>query len=179
MEEQVICAGFGGQGIMFIGKLLAQVLMVAGNDVTWMPSYGAEVRGGTAHCMVIVSDKKIASPLVSEPRTCIVMNTPSFNKYEPKVKKKGKLFVNVSLIDKRSERDDIEIIEVPATEVANSLGNVRVANMVMLGAYIANSKIINKTRIIEGLRPFLGSKKEDLFKINCAAFKKGVELTHA
>ena len=178
MEEQIICAGFGGQGIMFIGKLLAQVLMVAGKEVTWMPSYGAEVRGGTAHCMVIVSNRKIASPLVSEPASCIVMNTPSFNKYEPKVKKGGRLFVNTSLIDKRSGRDDIEIVEVPATEVANSLGNVRVANMVMLGAYIANGKIIDKTRIIETLPPFLGSKKKNLFKINCAAFEKGVELTH-
>ena len=138
MKEEIIFAGFGGQGIMLMGKALSYAAMNNGKHVTWMPSYGAEVRGGTAHSMVIISDEIIASPVVKEPSMCIVMNRPSLQKFETKVKKNGFLIVNKSLIDIDAERKDIDILNIPATSMASELGNLKVANMVMLGALLVS-----------------------------------------
>ena len=178
MEKQIICAGFGGQGILFMGKLLAQVAMTEGKEITWMPSYGAEMRGGTANCMVVVSRQKIASPIVSFPTSCIVMNAPSFDKFEPRLKSEGNLFINTSLISQNSKRNDIEVIGVPATEITDTLGNARVANVVMVGAYIAKTDTVEEENIIEALGSLLTGKKKELLKINYRAFQKGVESVH-
>ena len=137
LYEEVIIAGFGGQGIMLAGKLLAQTAMKNGNDVTYMPAYGAEVRGGTANSMVIVSDEPIASPLVSKPNSLIAMNKASLNKFAPRVKVGGLLIMNSSLIDSEPEVDDtIDVLAVPADEIALELGNKKFANMVAMGAYL-------------------------------------------
>ncbi|MFH1406825.1 MAG: 2-oxoacid:acceptor oxidoreductase family protein, partial [Candidatus Omnitrophota bacterium] len=135
MLEKVIFSGFGGQGVLFMGKLLASSCMNDGLHVTWMPSYGAEVRGGTAHSMVVVSDDAIASPAIFNPTSVIAMNEPSLLKFEQKIMPGGLLVLNTSLISRFPSRKDIEVLEIPATDTADKLGSTKVANMVCLGAY--------------------------------------------
>ncbi len=135
MEERIIIAGFGGQGVMAMGQLLTYAGMIEGKHVSWLPSYGPEMRGGTANCSVIVSSEPVGSPVVVNSTTAIVMNKPSLDKFEPSVNKGGRLFINSSLIEQKSKRDDIEVYYISANEIADELGNMRVANMVMLGAY--------------------------------------------
>ena len=141
MKEEFILAGFGGQGILFCGKLLAFTGMHNGLHITFMPSYGAEVRGGTAHCHVVLSDQPVASPVVDNPSICITMNSLAMNKFTPKVRPGGLLVLNSSLIDTKPTRQDIEVLEVPATQVADDLGDLRVANMVILGALLARKHL--------------------------------------
>jgi len=128
MKEEILFAGFGGQGIMFMGKAIAYAAMNEGKHVTWIPSYGAEVRGGTAYSMVVISDEAIASPLIKEPTICVAMNSPSFQKYEAKVKTKGLLIINRSLIDSEAKRKDIEILNIPITALASEAGDHRIGN---------------------------------------------------
>ena len=136
LYEELIIAGFGGQGIMLIGKLLAQTAMNCGKEVTYMPSYGAEVRGGTANCMLVISDSEIACPVVSNPNSMIIMNKASLTKFTPSLKNNGLLILNSSLINIEPVVDDsIEVIRLPADEIAVELGNIKAANMVALGAY--------------------------------------------
>src|SRR3989338_680021 len=125
-REEIICAGFGGQGIMLMGKLLSYAGMKRRYNVTWMPSYGAEVRGGTAHCMVVISDKDIPSPILDKPDICIVMNAPSMIKFERSVKKGGLLIINTSLIPDKLRRRDLNVIKLPFTDIAQRLGSIRV-----------------------------------------------------
>lgn len=171
--EDVVMAGFGGQGLMFIGKLLAYSAMKEGRHVTWIPSYGIEMRGGTANCTVIISSDPIGSPVVAYPRSAIVMNQPSFETFRPRVSRKGIIFMNTSLITPEEKRKDITVIEVPANEIAIEIGNERVANMVMLGAYIASKKVVRKESILEGLRYVLGEERQHLFEVNRKAFERG------
>ena len=152
LHERIVAAGFGGQGIMLLGKLIASAGMLEGREVTYIPSYGAEVRGGTAHCMVIVSDREIASPLVSAPATALVMNHPSLTKFEPRIKPGGLLVVNTSLMLAPPTRTDIEIAPIAATETADELGAIQAANMVMLGAYLARRPVVKPETIVEVLR---------------------------
>ena len=175
MREELIFAGFGGQGIMFMGKLLSHVAMNSGKFVTWMPSYGAEVRGGTAHSMVVISDDAIASPIVKEPSICVVMNRPSLKKFEPKVKPKGILIINKSLIDIDAKRTDIDILEIPATEMAFSLGNLRVSNMIILGALLAKWDIMPIESLIDSLTYMIPKKRKDMIRINQDAIRRGYE----
>lgn len=175
MREEIIFAGFGGQGIMLMGKLLAYASMFNGRFVTWMPSYGAEVRGGTAHSMVIISDKSIPSPVVTNPTCCIVMNRPSLDKFEQRLQKHGLLIINSSLIKQTARRKDIEIIEIPATDMAIRLGNTKVANMVMLGALIARKRILSLQELVDSLKEVIPGHRHQLIPVNERALKEGFD----
>lgn len=176
VHEELLCAGFGGQGIMFLGKLLAQAAMVQGLNVTYLPSYGAEVRGGTAHCNIILSSDEIASPLVGRPTSVIVMNHPSLLKFEERVRPGGLLIVNSSLALSSPSRQDIHILEVPATEMADSLGTVQVANMVVLGGYLQQRPVVAFSIVMESLAEVLPKRRHDLLHVNQAALRQGAEL---
>ncbi len=170
----VIMAGFGGQGLMFIGKLLAYSAMKAGKHVTWIPSYGPEMRGGTANCTVVISDKEIGSPVITSPQALIIMNNPSLEAFEPRLQPQGTLFLNSSLITSKVSRKDIEVIAIPANDIAVEVGEKRTANMVMLGAYVAQTRVASKESILEGLKEFFG-KKIQFLDANTKAFEKGME----
>ena len=175
MREEIIFAGFGGQGIMFMGKAIAYAAMNEGKFVTWIPSYGAEVRGGTAHSMVIVSDSLIASPVVRQPSICVVMNKPSFDKFEGKVKEKGLLVINSSLVESQTKRKDIDVLKVPATDMAFKLGNPRVSNMIILGALLAAKDLLNPESLVESLAELIPKSRKDLLSINKEAISQGYE----
>ncbi|MCW3985741.1 MAG: 2-oxoacid:acceptor oxidoreductase family protein [Candidatus Bathyarchaeota archaeon] len=170
----VIMAGFGGQGLMFIGKLLAYSAMKAGKNVTWIPSYGPEMRGGTANCTVVISSEGIGSPVITSPQALIIMNNPSLEAFEPRLQTQGLLFLNSSLITRQLRREDVKAIAVPANEIAVEIGEKRTANMVMLGAYVARTEVVSKESILEGLKEFFG-KKIQFLDVNTKAFEKGME----
>ncbi|MFH1593276.1 MAG: 2-oxoacid:acceptor oxidoreductase family protein [Candidatus Omnitrophota bacterium] len=174
-HEQIVCAGFGGQGIMLMGKLLAHVGLSEGYNVTWLPSYGAEVRGGTAHSMVHITRERIASPTVSKPTTCFAMNKPSLMKFIDRVEKGGLLIVNASIIDKIPKRRDIEIAKLPLNRIASELGDVKAANMVAIGAFIRIKKMFSVKEAIKELGKVLTSKG-DMFSINKKAIESGYRL---
>jgi 2-oxoglutarate ferredoxin oxidoreductase subunit gamma len=175
MTHQIIIAGFGGQGIMLMGQLLAYAGMLEGKNVSWLPSYGPEMRGGTANCNVIISDEPVASPIVAEATAVMVMNRPSLDRFENAVMKDGVLLVNSSIIDKKASRDDIEVLYIPANEIADWLGNGRVANMVMLGSYIAKTGAVSSVSVIESLKKMLGPSKGHLIRVNEEALLKGTK----
>jgi 2-oxoglutarate ferredoxin oxidoreductase subunit gamma len=174
LYTNLILAGFGGQGLMFIGKLLAYSAMKIGKYVTWIPSYGPEMRGGTANCTVVISDEEIGSPVITSPHALIIMNNPSLRIFEPRLQPHGILLFNSSLITHQISRKDIAAISVPANDIAGKIGEKRTANMVMLGAYIARTMVIPKAAIFEGLAEFFGTKKQFL-KANEQAFERGME----
>jgi len=176
--EEVLCAGFGGQGIMFMGKLLAQAGLIAGSRVTWMPSYGAEVRGGTAYSMTKISSKDIASPIVSRPDILIVMNRPSLDKYGPKLKEAGVLISNKTLIGDVPKRKDTALISIPMTEIAAGLGDTRCANMIAIGALVKRSKALSLKNVVSALK-YAFRAKEELFLLNKKALEKGYKLVHS
>ncbi len=175
-QERVICAGFGGQGVMSMGQLLSYAGMIEGKNVSWLPSYGPEMRGGTANCNVTVSDTPIGSPIISNNATAaIIMNLPSMIKFEEEIEKDGIMLVNSSLIEKKTERDDIKAYYIPANDIAVEIGNGKVANMVMLGAYIELTKIVKKETVIEAFKKVFGPSKEHLIPLNEKALDKGAE----
>ncbi|RMF72740.1 MAG: 2-ketoisovalerate ferredoxin oxidoreductase [Acidobacteria bacterium] len=167
-------AGFGGQGVLLLGLGAAQCGMMEGRRVTWLPSYGPEMRGGTAHCHVNISDHQIGSPLVSRPTVLIAMNQPSLEKFEPQIVEGGLVMLNTSMISKRPDRDDLEVLEVPASEMAQKLGNPRAANMVMLGAYAGYTGMIGRETIEAALGVIV--KKRHLIDLNMKAVAEGYEL---
>ncbi len=171
--ERIILAGFGGQGILFMGKVLAEVGMNIGKHVSWIPSYGPEMRGGTANCTVIIADNEIGSPMVTVPDSVIAMNLPSINKFNMRIKAGGMLMYNSSLIERQDFRDDIRVVEIPASEIADELGNARVANMVMVGAYVKYSKILNRDDVLKALPDLVPSKNPAMLQMNIDAFEKG------
>lgn len=142
MEQSVVIAGFGGQGVILAGKILTQAAMDNGLEVTWLPSYGPEMRGGTANCMVVMSDEAIGSPIVDEPSSVIAMNLPSLNKFEPLVAKGGSIIVNSSLIDRDVKREDISVTKLPLNQLGTQAGSTRSINMVALGGYLKKTGII-------------------------------------
>ena len=176
MHEEMIFSGFGGQGALFAGMLLAYAGMDNGKNVTWIPSYGPEMRGGTAHATVIISDQEIGSPLVRRPSIALVLNNPSMEKYEPLVKEGGLLVYNSSLISKQPQRADIRCVPVPANEIANELGAMKMANMVMLGALVAATEILPLGSVIQALRDHLPASKAKLLESNIQALRRGAEL---
>ena len=176
MEERIVMAGFGGQGVMAIGQLVTYAGMIEDKNVSWLPSYGPEMRGGTANCSVIVSDEPVGSPVVTDATTAIVMNKPSMDKFENEVVPGGRLFINSSLIDKKAKRDDIDVYYIPANEIADELGNSRVANMIMLGAYLEATNMVKVDSIIEAFTKVFGEKKAHLIPINKEAIEKGAEV---
>lgn len=176
MAQEVIISGFGGQGVMSMGQLLTYAGMLEGKNVSWLPSYGPEMRGGTANCSVIITDEMVGSPIVTEATAVIAMNLPSLEKFERSVLPGGVLIVNSSLIDSKVKREDIDVCYIPANEIADELGNSRVANMVMLGAYLGKTKAVSSDSIIESLRKVLGPSKEHLIPVNQQALKRGAQL---
>ena len=151
MHEEIIMAGTGGQGIMIMGQLLAHAAMSEGKHVVWFPSYGPEARGGTADCTVIISSDEIGSPISSNPDTLIGMHQLLFDRFQPNVKPGGKLIINTSLIDTCTTRQDVDRLEVPANVVAEEIGNVRAANMIVLGAYVQSTGIVSMDSLIAAL----------------------------
>ncbi len=175
MQEKDIFAGFGGQGVLLMGQLLAQAAMTEGRNVAWLPSYGPEMRGGTANCSVTISDKKVASPIVNHPTSLIAMNRPALDKFEKTIVPGGSLFINSSIIDRKAERTDINVYYIPCSQIALDLGNPRVANIAMLGAYVAVTGCVEQESIIEALQHKLGERKAHLIPINREALAKGAE----
>jgi len=173
-KTEILLAGFGGQGIMLMGKLLAQAGLVSRKNVTWMPSYGAEVRGGTAYSMTKISDKEIANPIITMPDILVAMNEPSLVKYEERLKPKGLLILNRSLIKSKPKRKDISVVSIPVTEIASKLGSVRSANMVALGVLLKRSKLFPVRVVTGALHEMLGGK-EDIFILNKRAIEKGYQ----
>ena len=172
MHQEIIFSGFGGQGALFAGQLLAYAALDSGLQVTWIPSYGPEMRGGTAHCTVVVSDQPIGSPLVRRPAAVVALNLPSFELYEPLIKPGGLLVYNASLVAAHPTRDDMRYVAVPANDIAEELGNVRQANVVLLGAYLAATGFLALEAVETALdhhlserqRRFLASNKEALHR---------------
>ncbi len=175
--EEVIIAGFGGQGIILAGKLLAQIAMKAGKEVTFMPSYGAEMRGGTANSMVIIADCAIASPLVSRPDSAIIMNKASLNKFAPRIKNNGLLVMNSSLIDSEPDVDEsIDILAVPADDIAVELGSQRSANMVAIGAYLQRRGLFSPDAAANSLPDVLAKRYHKTLPVNTEALRRGAEF---
>jgi 2-oxoglutarate ferredoxin oxidoreductase subunit gamma len=176
MITKTAFAGSGGQGVLMMGYILALTVMRDGKNVTYLPSYGAEVRGGTANCTVCVSDEEIASPVASSPDFAVVLNKPSMIRYQGMIKKGGLMIMNSSLIELNPERDDIEIIKVPANDIALELGNERTVNMIMLGAFVAKTGITNQGSLMNGLKEILKVKKAGILELNRKGMEKGAEF---
>jgi len=176
MQEEIIISGFGGQGALFAGQLLAYAAMDSGYHVTWIPSYGPEMRGGKARCTVIISDEEIGSPLVRRPSAAIVLNIPSMEAFEPAVKPGGVLVVNSSLVHQESERTDIRAFHIPASDLATELGNVRLANVICLGALVQAIGVVSLEAVEQALDEHLPERHRQLLAANKAALRKGAEL---
>ncbi|MDD5556230.1 MAG: 2-oxoacid:acceptor oxidoreductase family protein [bacterium] len=172
-EERIVIAGFGGQGIMFLGKLLCHAGMLDGRHITYLPSYGVEVRGGTACCNVIISSEEIASPVITSPTTAIIMNTPSMIRYEPEIVKRGLLIVNSSIVDRHPKRKDIGVVMLPATTIADRMGNTRVANMVALGGFLSKSQIVKTETVLAAVGEVLPPYRQHLAELNRRAILEG------
>lgn len=177
MTERIIIAGAGGQGIMLLGKILAVSAMEEGKFVTWLPSYGAEVRGGTAHCSVILSDEEIGSPYIKAADALIVMNNPSLVKFKSRLRNKGLLIANSSLADGISDTQ-FTVFSFPFTDIASNLGNMRIANMVALGVYAQAAKTVSINKILHVIEKIAPPDKKDLIKINQDALKEGMRLVN-
>ena len=173
MDEQLIIAGFGGQGVQLIGQILAKAAIKEGSNVSVLPSYGPETRGGMTNCAVVISTEPVASPIVAEPTCAMTLDMPSFMKFENAVVPGGALIINTSLCAREVTRTDITIIRVPANEIASRLGNDRVANMVMLGAYLAYASPVQKETVMTCLKEAFGPKREHLLPINERAMDEG------
>ncbi len=174
--EEIVIAGFGGQGVILIGKLLSQSAMAAGRQVCYMPAYGPEVRGGTANCMVVISDVPIASPVVSAPSAVIAMNKASLERFCPKMQSGGLLVMNRSMIENDPPRDDIDVLAIPADDLARELGSPKSANMVALGAYIAKREILDPDQVIQNLSKVLAKRYHQTIPINQKALLRGAKF---
>lgn len=173
MYHDLIISGSGGQGALFAGQALAYAAMDAGFQVTWMPSYGPEMRGGTAHCTVIVSDAPIGAPLVRTPQTVIALNRPSLDKYEPLVASGGLLIYNSSLAGREPTRPDITLVAVPGNDLAREVGDERVLNMVMLGAFLRLRPILSLEAVCRALERHMAKRRHELLTLNLAALQRG------
>jgi len=176
MLEEIIIAGFGGQGVLSTGQTLAYAAMIEGKEVSWMPSYGPEMRGGTANCITIISDQKISSPIISEYDTAIVLNQPSMDKFESKVKPGGLLIYESNNVKEISTRTDIEIIGIPAAEEAVKLNNPKVFNMIVLGSYLERKPVVQPDSVIQALKKVLPERYHHLLDLNKRALDTGAEL---
>ncbi len=172
MTKQILLAGFGGQGILFSGKFLAYEGLVEGRELSWLPSYGPEMRGGTANCSVILSDTPIGSPIVTHPDILIAMNLPSLDKYESEVVSGGKIFVDSSLIDREVKRDDIDVYYIPATKIASDEGLSGLANMIMIGFMLKNTDVCSYENVDATIEKLVPARKKDMISLN----KKAIEL---
>lgn len=176
MQEEVIISGFGGQGSLFAGQLLAYAAMDQDLHVTWIPSYGPEMRGGKARCTVVVSDQEIGAPLVRRPSAAIVLNIPSMEAFEPAVKPGGVLVANSSMIPDESQREDIDVVYAPASDLATEIGNVRMANVICLGALVEATQVVSLDAVAEALDDHLPERHRDLLDLNKEALRRGAAL---
>jgi 2-oxoglutarate ferredoxin oxidoreductase subunit gamma len=176
MQTEIVIAGFGGQGVLFAGQVLAYAAMDNGKEVTWIPSYGPEMRGGTANCTVIIADEEIGSPMVRHPQALIAMNLPSLDKYESVVVENGSLIVNTSLIERPVQRDDLQSVLIPANEIAESLGDKRMTNIVMVGALLAEVPVLPIEAIESALQDHLPERHKKLLPLNYQALREGAEF---
>jgi 2-oxoglutarate ferredoxin oxidoreductase subunit gamma len=174
-QYEVTLAGFGGQGIMTAGQLLSQAALMEDKQVVWLPSYGPEMRGGTAYCTVVISDSRIGSPIISNPSCVCAFNRPSFDKFSPRIKPGGLLLVNSSLINVRTDRKDITEILVPANDIAQKVGNIRATNLAVLGAFVGASQVVQFENIIAAVKYKLG-KKADVLDLNLEVLDEGHKL---
>ena len=175
MQNETVIAGFGGQGVLFTGKVMAYAGLEKDLNVTWLPSYGPEMRGGTANCTVVISDEEIGSPQVRNPRVAIVLNQPSLDKYESLVAPGGYLVVNTSMVNRKANRNDIKIIEIPGTELAEELGDKRLTNSVMLGGLAAKADFLDLKSLEKGVEKSLSKDKKSLLELNIKALKQGAD----
>jgi 2-oxoglutarate ferredoxin oxidoreductase subunit gamma len=175
MHQEIVFSGFGGQGALFAGQILTYAAMYAGWEVTWIPSYGPEMRGGTANCTVVVSDEPIGSPIIRNPTIAVALNPESTDKYEPLVRPDGLLVVNSTLVRRPQLRDDIDIVRVPANDVAAELGNVKMANMVMLGAMLSQRPIVSLEAVEQVLDKHLEGTKRRFIVPNKRALHRGAD----
>lgn len=173
MQHEIIISGFGGQGALFAGQLLAYGALMEGRHVTWIPSYGPEMRGGTANCTVIISDEEIGSPLVRRPTAAIVLNPPSYERYEPLVQEGGALFSNASLISLRSERKDIYEFAIPANAIASEIGQAQLANVVLVGALATVTGAVKIETLERVLEEHVSAKHRDKLELNKQALHRG------
>jgi 2-oxoglutarate ferredoxin oxidoreductase subunit gamma len=176
MNEEIIIAGFGGQGVLTMGQILCYSGVIEDKEVSWMPSYGPEMRGGTANCMVIISDEKISSPILTKFDTVIALNQPSMDKFEKAVKPGGLLIYEASTILNPPTRADIEIVPIEASNEAAKLKNIKVMNMIVLGAFLQKKPIIKMDNIIEGIKKVLPERYHHLIPLNRQAIEKGMQL---
>lgn len=173
MQKEVIIAGFGGQGVLFAGQLLSYTAMDEGKEVTWIPSYGPEMRGGTANCTVVISDEEIGSPLVKNPTAVIAMNLPSLEKFEDLVKEGGVLVVNASMVNQEVTRQDIKVVSIPANEIAAEIGSERAVNMVLIGALLGNLELLSIEAVEKALKAHLPERHKKFLPANIEALHKG------
>ena len=175
MQKEIIIAGFGGQGVLFGGQVVAYAAMDAGKEVTWIPSYGPEMRGGTANCTVVVADEEIGSPMVEHPPLAVALNLPSFDKYEEALQKGGTLIVNKSMVDRQAKRKDIQVIYVPCNEIAEQIGDKRLLNMVAVGALLSALHEISLADVEKALEGHMPARHKDLLTKNLEALKRGYQ----
>ncbi len=175
MNTGIVIAGFGGQGVLFAGKFLAYTGLIEDRKVSWLPSYGPEMRGGTANCSVILSDSPVGSPIVSNPDILFAMNKPSLEKYENKAKEGAVIIVDSTLIDKKVERTDVKTFYIPATQMAKDIGAPTLANMIMVGKMIKETQIVSIDNIPAGLKKVIPARKADMLDINLKAVKAGYD----
>lgn len=173
INEKVIVAGFGGQGVMLMGQILSYCATEKNVNTLWFPSYGPETRGGTANCSVTISEEYVNSPVISTPDSIIIMNKPSLAKFQPKLKKGGNLFINSSLVTDATYRDDVQVYSIPANDLALQIGNLKVANMIMLGAYLAVTKIFTMEDVMTVMEHKFTGDKAKLIEINRIALDVG------
>lgn len=176
METRMLFAGFGGQGLLFMGKVLAYAGMLKDKQVTWIPSYGPEMRGGTANCSVVISDEEIASPIVNRPDILVAMNQPSLDKFGLKVKDQGLIIVNSSIVKNIPEFPGCNVIEVPANDLAQDLGTIKIANIVVLGVMLKMIDFLSKEDIINALTEIMPKGREKILEMNKLAVEKGYNL---
>lgn len=175
MRKEIIIAGFGGQGVMSIGKNIAEAGVEEGLEMTWVPSYGPEMRGGTSNCSVILSDTRIGTPLIENPTDIIVMNRPSLAKFEGDVVPGGSIFINSSVVTEKVSRDDVKAYYIPSDDIARELGNTKVGNMVMLGAYVGVNDFLRVETVESMIKVLFGDKKADLVPLNLTALHRGID----
>lgn len=176
MQTEVIFSGFGGQGVLFAGQLLSYAAMDNGLNVTWIPSYGPEMRGGTANCTVVISDEEIGSPFVRNPQAAVVMNLPSLTKYEPLLKPGGILVINSSLVEQLPTRTDIKVLLVPGNEIAEKIGDRRLTNMVLVGALLANLPVLSIEIMEKALDAHLPARHKRFLPANYQALREGAAI---
>lgn len=174
MNREMIFAGFGGQGVMLMGQITAYAGMMEGQQVSWFPAYGPEMRGGTANCSVIVGDEVVGTPIVTDPQVVVAMNLPSLDKFEPMLSPDGILLINSSLIERPAKRGDVKVWRIPCNDIAQELGNPKVANMVMVGAIIAASGVVGIESVLQVLSRKIFKNKPEVMQLNEQAIRRGM-----